>query len=684
MLTKYLTSLAVIAIVATSIALGFAGTATATHDATIQTKVKNIGQGSDDTIGLSGVRLGQVFHTGTHSPGYTLSSVKIKSEDTEGDDFTVSLCATRSGSPTDWCDRLTSPSSYTPESGIYVSSNGTFNLAPNTDYAIVLTRIGGGSVNIDATTSDNEDSGAAAGWSIGNVHHVRFSLTQWVSTNTDVMRIAILARELPGDNANLTSFGITGATLSKTFNSNVENYRTDVVANAVTQITLNPTKSVSDASLRYLDADNTELVDADMTANHFQVAIPPGDTVVKVVVTAEDGTTTKTYTLAVLRAVLTTEEVLGCGSRVNRCLVTLDGDIPVYGTIDSAGDDDWMGVGLQSGTTYTAYVHQGRHLGADRLRCRTLDVYGPNNTRVGGFKSGIAGISNSGPFTHRFTPSTTGLHRFNVTGSCYKPNGPSSNVPDTGSYKVTVVSSAVALSDSETTATGDLPATTDTDGALTASSSVTGRLSSGTDSDWYQIHVRSNMIYRFPTDGLEYVVVMNQSGNRVWDNERSFLFGGESYFRPSTTGAYYVVANGFGRAAHNYEIEIEPAHAFSEQVELQPLTAAFVAMPLEHDGTAFTFQVEFSDDITATADELRQHGFTVNGGSVTSVAQVDDRAERSGTLPSRQPATTMCQSFERRTNLEQTGAICTSEGSALTTGIGGFVVGPPDRLGGQR
>ena len=130
--------------------------------------------------------------------------------------------------------------------------------------------------------------------------------------------------------------------------------------------------------------------------------------------------------------------------------------------------------------------------------------------------------------------------------------------------------------------------------------------------------------------------------------------------------------------AHDYEveIEIEPIR-FSTQVELQPLTAAFVAMPLEHDGTAFTFQVEFSDDITATDDAIRQHGFTVNGGSVTTVAQVDDRADLWNITVTSDGSGDVSILLNAGRTCSETGAICTNDGGPITNGIGAFIQGPP-------
>ena len=61
----------------------------------------------------------------------------------------------------------------------------------------------------------------------------------------------------------------------------------------------------------------------------------------------------------------------------------------------------------------------------------------------------------------------------------------------------------------------------------------------------------------------------------------------------------------------------------------ESLTARFKNLPTEHDGaTAFTFDVFFSNDISASAATLRDHSFTVTGAEVTGAEQIDNRKDR--------------------------------------------------------
>ena len=56
-----------------------------------------------------------------------------------------------------------------------------------------------------------------------------------------------------------------------------------------------------------------------------------------------------------------------------------------------------------------------------------------------------------------------------------------------------------------------------------------------------------------------------------------------------------------------------------------PLTAEFVGMPPEHDGTEFTFRVQFSEDPDVSYKVLRDESFAVIGGAVRKAKRVDGR-----------------------------------------------------------
>ncbi|MDE2812338.1 MAG: cadherin-like beta sandwich domain-containing protein [Gemmatimonadota bacterium] len=99
----------------------------------------------------------------------------------------------------------------------------------------------------------------------------------------------------PSTAATLSSLSLSAGTLSPAFAADRESY-TASVAHAVSSLTIRAIPTASGATVAYT------LADADTRTAGHQVALPVGTTTIRVVVTAQDGTTQKTYTLTLTRA----------------------------------------------------------------------------------------------------------------------------------------------------------------------------------------------------------------------------------------------------------------------------------------------------------------------------------------------------------------------------------------------
>ena len=153
---------------------------------TATTLVSNATQSADDHSNASQDRA-QAFTT---SAGATLSSVEIISEDTEGDDATVSLCTVDgSNHPTSSCTPLTAPSSFAAGTLVFTAPANT-TLAANTTYTLLITTPGDDLLVLDATTSTAEDAGGATDWSITNTHAAKNASDVWTNPNR-ALRITI-------------------------------------------------------------------------------------------------------------------------------------------------------------------------------------------------------------------------------------------------------------------------------------------------------------------------------------------------------------------------------------------------------------------------------------------------------------------------------------------------------------
>ena len=108
--------------------------------------------------------------------------------------------------------------------------------------------------------------------------------------------------QTPSSDATLSALTVTAdGTALVTFASDTETY-TASVANAVDEVTVTAMTTDSGAMFEYLDGSDMTLTDADTGVDGHQVTLAVGDTVIKVTVTAEDGTTTQTYMVTVTRA----------------------------------------------------------------------------------------------------------------------------------------------------------------------------------------------------------------------------------------------------------------------------------------------------------------------------------------------------------------------------------------------
>ena len=144
-------------------------------------------------------------------------------------------------------------------------------------------------------TLNNTSAGPLSSITAGSATFPIYGLSQ-----VFVVGDATLSTDATLSNLELEDFNGDPITLNETFASTLLTY-TASVTNADTQIDVLPTRSDANATIEYLDGDGVELPDADPDLNNFQVDLDPGDNVIQVKVTAEDGSTTETYTVTVTR-----------------------------------------------------------------------------------------------------------------------------------------------------------------------------------------------------------------------------------------------------------------------------------------------------------------------------------------------------------------------------------------------
>ena len=255
--------------------------------------------------------MAQGFTTGANTGGYTLGSVELAVSSFSGtaSDITVSIYSESSGDPGTVVHTLTTPASISAAVTTFTAPSGT-TLAAGTTYYVVISTTSSG-ISLSRTEATAEDTGGASGWSIADSRHF-FGRSGW-NTTTNPLRMRVNGdAATTSTDATLSSLvlndGTNDLTLTPTFASGTTSYMASV-DNAVSQITVTPTKSDSDASVEYLDGNDAAISDADGAATGHQVALEVGENTIKVKVTAEDDATTDTYTVVVTRQAQTQPEI---------------------------------------------------------------------------------------------------------------------------------------------------------------------------------------------------------------------------------------------------------------------------------------------------------------------------------------------------------------------------------------
>ena len=152
----------------------------------------------------------QEFTTGSNPNGYLLSSIGVEFDaishvSTAGTDLVVTLNSDSSGDPGSALCTLTDPGTFSN------SSLNTFT-APTTDpcptltasttYFVVVDRVstsGTSSISVSTTSSDSENTGAAEGWTIGNIGRHFATAGGGIWDNVESIGIEVKGSEVPPD-----------------------------------------------------------------------------------------------------------------------------------------------------------------------------------------------------------------------------------------------------------------------------------------------------------------------------------------------------------------------------------------------------------------------------------------------------------------------------------------------------
>ncbi|MYI68384.1 MAG: hypothetical protein F4103_06430, partial [Boseongicola sp. SB0673_bin_14] len=130
---------------------------------------------------------------------------------------------------------------------------------------------------------------------------IKARVTAEDGTTTKTYTVTVTRAAAASADATLSALALSEGTLDPAFDPVIETYAASV-ANAAVEVTVTATANHAGATVEWLDGDDAALADADDAADGHQARLEEGENVVKMKVTAEDGTTTRTYTVTVTRA----------------------------------------------------------------------------------------------------------------------------------------------------------------------------------------------------------------------------------------------------------------------------------------------------------------------------------------------------------------------------------------------
>ena len=182
-------------------ALVFAAPAAAQSDTTFVKNTDQTQRTGSRVVGPSGNSIWQqavLFTTGDNSAGYTLSEIGIGISGGIPANATplVSIYTTASGVPDASLHTLTNPASFTASAVNTFTASANAALSANTTYAVVfdVSASSTASWSITETSSTDDDTGAASGWSIADDRKERnrsVTSTAWTTQTNGIPRIEI-------------------------------------------------------------------------------------------------------------------------------------------------------------------------------------------------------------------------------------------------------------------------------------------------------------------------------------------------------------------------------------------------------------------------------------------------------------------------------------------------------------
>ena len=137
-------------------------------------------------------------------------------------------------------------------------------------------------------------------------------------------------------------------------------------------------------------------------------------------------------------------------------------------------------------------------------------------------------------------------------------------------------------------------------------------------------------------------------------------------------------ATGTGTISNSEPVQDPPVEDPPAQDPVVLLTASFANMPDDHNGSTFTFQLNFSENVDAGYARIRDHALTVTGATIDSASRTTQGSNQGWNVevnPTGNEAITI--TLPETTDCNASGAICTDDERKLSHATSVRVAGPP-------
>ena len=622
-------------------------------------------------------RLAQNFTTGANTSGYTLDGIDIRAavrtlaHHSQDLDFDVSLCPVKdqNQSPGAGCSELTRPETFDARSRLNFQAPADLTLAANTTYAVVLSGYG----DIANTASDAEDTPATPGWSIGNSYHT-FIIWSTDAPNNGYWHSNLYSLAIP--------FAIRAVAMSG-----------QQAADPPT-ITAPPSVSESGADGQWTPGQTvqatvtfSEAVAVDTSGGTPTITLTPGATGQKSASYTSGGGTEAlvfAYTLSEDDGTHTSMGVAPDSLALNGGSITseatgVNADLShngtlIMGTIDDIGTSGDGSVGKGDPEGNGPVVRASNHAAAGiPIIAGTVQVGETLSVDTSGI-SDTDGIVNS-ILTYQWIANdgTEDTDIQDATGSTYTVGADDEDktikvrvsfTDDGGTQETRTSDVTVAVAAIPNSAATGAPAIS---GTVQVGQTLTASTSNISDSDGL---TNATFTYQWiANDGTEDTDIQDATGS-------TYTVGADDEDKTIKVRVSFT-DDGGNQETRTSDVTVAVAAAPSPS----PLTAAIHDKPESHNGQdAFKFELRFSEDPKEdfSYKTLRDHAFTVEGGTVDGARRLVSgknlrweivvSPDSNGDVTITLPATTDC---------DAQGAICTADGTMLSSPLEFTVSGPP-------